>query len=137
LSDKQAISYYTKLINVGNIVINADILPATFTIYIFQLDKGVTLPGNIHISRDNKWTEDEFPTGHHSINASYGGMNGMDFVEKLSKIEFDSIWTLKVEYPVGRMGGNLVCRRMATAADGTEYDGVDYDNQWEYVLNPQ
>jgi hypothetical protein len=94
LSNTKAISYYGKRINFNNISNDTVLLPATFTIYIFRLDKCVILPGNIHISRDNNWTEGEAPTGHHSINATYEGMTGIDFVDK---------------YPVSRIGGHLVC----------------------------
>lgn len=56
--------------------------PELFNLHLFILPAKSYLPYGVHLSRDQSWESNEdFPTGHHTINALIAFESGLKYVE--------------------------------------------------------
>jgi hypothetical protein len=108
----------------------------TLTLYIFQLSKAIKLPEDIHITRDNTWTSERIPNGHHAINALVGGMPVDEYIEKLQKIPFDVCPLVALTFTCSRLDAEVewIIRRTGRYMDG-ENKGMNVP-RWATVEYP-
>ena len=74
--DRKAIVFVQSCLRKGRAV------SELFSLYLFILPAKSHLPCGIHLSRDQPWEKNEnFPTGHHTINALIAFESGLKYVE--------------------------------------------------------